>query len=105
MNSQTMRALVIKQPGAASIESVPRPQDDHQKILLRVRMVGLCGSDLNSFRGKNPMVQFPRIPGHEIAATIVEGISSFPALAAGVNVTMSPYTNCGKCASCLRGRL
>ena len=50
------------------------------------------------------MVRFPRIPGHEIAATIVEGISSFPAFVAGVNVTMSPYTNCDKCASCLRGR-
>jgi threonine dehydrogenase-like Zn-dependent dehydrogenase len=104
MNSETMRALIIKQPGAASIESVPQPEVDHRKILLRVRMVGLCGSDLNSFRGKNPMVQFPRIPGHEIAATIVEGTSSFSALAAGVNVTMSPYTNCGKCASCVRGR-
>ncbi len=104
MNSQTMRALIIKQPGAASIESVPQPDVDHGKILLRVRMVGLCGSDLNSFRGKNPMVQFPRIPGHEIAATIVEGTSSFPGLAAGVNVTMSPYTNCGKCSSCLRCR-
>jgi len=99
-----MRALIIKQPGAASIESVPRPEVDHGRILLRVRMVGLCGSDLNSFCGKNPMVQFPRIPGHEVAATIVEGTSSFPALVAGVNVTMSPYTNCGKCASCLRGR-
>jgi threonine dehydrogenase-like Zn-dependent dehydrogenase len=104
MNPKTMRALVIKAPGAAFIEHVPQPQPEHGKILLRVRMVGLCGSDLNSFRGKNPMVQFPRIPGHEIAATIVEGASSFPGLAAGVNVTMSPYTNCGKCASCLRGR-
>jgi 2-desacetyl-2-hydroxyethyl bacteriochlorophyllide A dehydrogenase len=104
MNSQTMRALIIKQPGQASIESVPRPQVEPGKVLLRVRMVGLCGSDLNSFRGKNPMVQFPRIPGHEIAATIVEGNSSFPALAPGVNVAMSPYTSCGKCASCLRGR-
>jgi threonine dehydrogenase-like Zn-dependent dehydrogenase len=104
MNSQTMRALIIKQPGTASIESVPQPQVEYGKVLLRVRMVGLCGSDLNSFLGKNPMVRFPRIPGHEIAATIVEGSSSFPALAAGVNVTMSPYTNCRKCASCLRGR-
>jgi threonine dehydrogenase-like Zn-dependent dehydrogenase len=104
MNLKTMRALMIKAPGAASIEHVPQPHPRHGKILLRVRMVGLCGSDLNSFRGKNPMVRFPRIPGHEIAATIVEGTSSFPSLAAGVNVTMSPYTNCGKCASCLRGR-
>jgi threonine dehydrogenase-like Zn-dependent dehydrogenase len=104
MNSKTMKALIIKEPGKAFIESVPQPQIEHGKVLLRVRMVGLCGSDLNSFRGKNPMVQFPRIPGHEIAATIVEGSSSFPALATGVNVTMSPYTNCGKCASCLRNR-
>jgi threonine dehydrogenase-like Zn-dependent dehydrogenase len=104
MNPKTMRALVIKEPGTVSIEQVQQPRPDHGEILLRVRMVGLCGSDLNSFRGKNPMVRFPRIPGHEIAATIVEGTSSFPALAAGVNVTMSPYTNCGKCASCLRGR-
>jgi threonine dehydrogenase-like Zn-dependent dehydrogenase len=99
-----MRALIIKQPGEAFIESVPQPQVEPGKVLLRVRMVGLCGSDLNSFRGKNPMVQFPRIPGHEIAATIVEGTSSLPGLTAGVNVTMSPYTNCGKCPSCLRGR-
>jgi len=104
MNPKTMRALVIKEPGTVSIEQVQQPRPDHGEILLRVRMVGLCGGDLNSFRGKNPMVRFPRIPGHEIAATIVEGTSSFPALAAGVNVTMSPYTNCGKCASCLRGR-
>jgi threonine dehydrogenase-like Zn-dependent dehydrogenase len=104
MNPKSMRALMIKAPGAASIEQVPQPQPEHAKILLRVRMVGLCGSDLNSFRGKNPMVQFPRIPGHEIAATIVEGTSSFPGLATGANVTMSPYTSCGKCASCQRGR-
>jgi threonine dehydrogenase-like Zn-dependent dehydrogenase len=61
MNPKTMRALMIKRPRAASIEHVPQPQSEHGKILLRVLMVGLCGSDLNSFRGKNPMVQFPRI--------------------------------------------
>ena len=67
-------------------------------------MVGFCGSDLNSFRGKNPMVSFPRIPGHEVSATILEGSPSHPGLSAGTNVTLSPYTNCGACASCLRGR-
>jgi threonine dehydrogenase-like Zn-dependent dehydrogenase len=99
-----MRALVIRKPGEAAIESVAEPKLDAGKVLLRVRMVGLCGSDLNSYRGRNPMVQFPRIPGHEIAATIVEGSTSLPGLAAGVDVTMSPYTSCGNCASCRRGR-
>jgi threonine dehydrogenase-like Zn-dependent dehydrogenase len=99
-----MRALVIKKPGEAAIETVPEPQLDPAKVLLRVRMVGLCGSDLNSYRGRNPMVQFPRIPGHEIAATIVEGSSSWSGFGPGVDVTVSPYTNCGQCSSCLRGR-
>lgn len=96
-----MKALVIKKPGEAAVESVPEPIVNGEMLLLKVRMIGLCGSDLNSFRGKNPMVSFPRIPGHEVAATIVEGNS---VLAAGTDVTMSPYTNCGKCASCCRNR-
>lgn len=99
-----MRALIIRKPGDAAIEEVAEPKLAPEDVLLRVRMVGLCGSDLNSYRGRNPMVQFPRIPGHEIAATIVEGNCSSLGLAPGTAVTMSPYTNCGKCASCLRGR-
>ncbi len=99
-----IKAVMLKQPGEAVLASVvePRPQAGH--LLLQVRMVGLCGSDLNSFRGKNPMVTFPRIPGHEVAATIVQGSKDDPALAAGINVTMSPYTSCGKCSSCRRNR-
>jgi 2-desacetyl-2-hydroxyethyl bacteriochlorophyllide A dehydrogenase len=99
-----MKALVFKGPGEAVIEEVAEPRRDPSQVLLRVRMVGLCGSDLNSYRGLNPMIRFPRIPGHEIAATIVESTSSAPELKAGTNVTMSPYTNCGRCASCRRGR-
>ena len=63
--------------------------------------MGLCGSDLNSFRGSNPLVTYPRVLGHEIAATVVEGSVTVPA---GTRVTVSPYTSCGVCASCRRGR-
>jgi threonine dehydrogenase-like Zn-dependent dehydrogenase len=99
-----MKALVIKEPGEAGIDSVPSPMQADGNLLLKVRMVGLCGTDLNSFRGKNPVVTYPRIPGHEVAATIVSPDKSNPALAEGVNVVLFPYTNCGKCASCRRGR-
>lgn len=99
-----MKALVIKEPGQAEIKCVPEPVATGSSLLLKVRMVGFCGSDLNSFRGKNPLVSFPRIPGHEVSATIVEGSRVNPALAAGVDVTLSPYTSCGKCASCRRRR-
>ena len=86
------------------MDVIPEPVASQERLLLKVRMIGLCGSDLNSFRGKNPLVTFPRIPGHEVAATIVVGSRENPALGAGVDVTMSPYTSCGKCASCLRNR-
>jgi D-arabinose 1-dehydrogenase-like Zn-dependent alcohol dehydrogenase len=88
-----MKALFIRQPGEASIGQVSEPQNSGEQLLLQVRMVGLCGSDLNSFRGKNPLVSFPRIPGHEVAATIVSGSKTDSRLATGVNVTMSPYTS------------
>lgn len=71
------------------------------ELLLKVRMVGFCGSDLNSFRGRNPMVTYPRILGHEVSATIVRGTGD---LSEGMNVALNPYTSCGTCASCRRGR-
>jgi len=99
-----MKALVMKKPGQAAIELVAEPAANQDALLVKVRMVGFCGSDLNTFRGKNPLVSYPRILGHEVSATIVEASRLDPNLAVGVNVTLSPYTNCGACASCRRGR-
>jgi len=96
-----MKALVLQKPGQASIEMVPDPVLTDGDLLLKVRIVGFCGSDLNSFRGLNPLISFPRILGHEVCATVVEGKSGF---AAGTDVALSPYTSCGNCASCRRGR-
>jgi len=54
-----MRALLLKQPGELVVEKVHDPVVNGKDILLKVRLVGLCGSDLNSYRGKNPMVTYP----------------------------------------------
>ena len=98
-----MKALVLEKPGQIAIQEVPEPVVTDQQILLKVRMVGFCGSDLNSFRGLNPLISFPRILGHEVCATVVQaGIDS--GLAVGTDVAVSPYTSCGQCASCRRGR-
>jgi threonine dehydrogenase-like Zn-dependent dehydrogenase len=97
----SVKALVLKKPGKASVETVPNPVAAPGELLLRVRMVGFCGSDLNSFRGRNPLITFPRILGHEVSATVIEGDNSLPA---GTDVALSPYTSCGRCPSCRRGR-
>src|SRR5580658_4949808 len=99
-----MKAFVMKEPGDVAIETVADAVATNDDVLLKVRMIGLCGTDLNSYRGKNPMVSFPRIPGHEVAATIAEPSKAHPDLAAGMDVTLSPYFGCGRCPACLRNR-
>lgn len=99
-----MRAIVLREPGSAELVNVPEPQPLKDEILLEVQRVGLCGSDLNSYRGLNPLVTYPRIPGHEIAATVAALNPRHPEWQPGTAVTVSPYTACGRCPSCLRGR-
>ena len=75
------------------------------EVLLEVKYVGYCGSDLNTYRGLNPLVRLPRVPGHEISGVIAEKGAGVPdAWRVGQAVTVSPYTNCGLCTSCLKGR-
>lgn len=100
-----MKAFVITEPGQSTIGDLTTPTPGDDEVLLQTRMVGFCGTDLNTFRGKNPLVSYPRIPGHEISATIIETGAGVPAhLRAGLDVTVSPYNPCGKCAACRRGR-
>jgi threonine dehydrogenase-like Zn-dependent dehydrogenase len=96
-----MRALTVTAPGHAEITEIPEPHPQEGELLLRVEVVGLCGTDLNSFRGRNPLIEYPRILGHEIGARVLVGNASIPA---GTHVAVSPYTHCGACPSCRRGR-
>ncbi|MBV8630367.1 MAG: zinc-binding alcohol dehydrogenase family protein, partial [Silvibacterium sp.] len=98
-----MKALVLKAPGEAAVEAVPDIVRNPDQVLLQVRSVGLCGTDLNSFRGKNPLITYPRILGHEIAATIVEGTSNADPVQKA-SVAVMPYSSCGKCPACRQSR-
>ena len=101
-----MKAIEIQAPGNVAVVDIEKPTAKSGEVLLKLDYVGFCGSDLNTYRGGNAMVTFPRIPGHEIGATIVETAADVPSqLKAGQVVTVNPYTNCGHCASCRRGRV
>ncbi|KAA1261125.1 putative zinc-type alcohol dehydrogenase-like protein YjmD [Rubripirellula obstinata] len=100
-----MKALQIDDPGSTSVVELDRPTPAPDEVLLKVQRVGLCGSDLSTFRGLNPLVSYPRIPGHEIGATIESIGSDVPdELRIGQNVLVLPYTACGTCAACRVGR-
>lgn len=100
-----MRAFYITEPGQSELRDLDEPRPGANEVLLKTRLIGFCGTDLSTFRGKNPLVSYPRIPGHEIAATVVETGSDVPGqIRSGLDVTVYPNTCCGACASCLRGR-
>ncbi len=102
-----MKAIQIKglqQIGVVEIENAPQPKAD--EVLIRLQYVGFCGSDLNTFLGRNGMAKENVIPGHEVGAVIEAVGDNVPGtLRAGMQVTVNPYTNCGHCASCRNGRV
>ena len=101
-----MKAVQITEAGKVQVADIVKPTLGAGEILLRIKYVGFCGSDLNTYLGRNPMVKMPVIPGHEVGAVIEEIGEGVPAgFEKGMNVTVNPYTNCGKCASCRNGRV
>jgi len=101
-----MKAFSIAEPGRATFRTVAEvPEPTPGEVLLRVRAVGFCGTDLSTYRGRNPLVSYPRTPGHEVAATVERGGDGVPeAIPAGTKVTVLPYTACGTCSACRQGR-
>jgi len=100
-----MKALYIDAPQKTALREIPEPVLNPGEALLRVRYVGLCGTDLNTFRGRNPLVTYPRILGHEISATVEKVTEGGPAwIRPGVDVALMPGLSCGDCPSCRAGR-
>ena len=100
-----MKALEIVTPGEMWVVDRERPVAGHEEVLLKIKHVGFCGSDLSTYMGKNPLVKYPRIPGHEISAVIEKVGQSVPdKFKIGQKVTVVPYTNCGQCSACKQKR-
>lgn len=100
-----MKALQITDIHKLEVIWLPVPQPAANEVLLRINYVGFCGSDLNTYRGRNALALKPVIPGHEISATIEKVGEEVPVtLHKGQSVTVDPYTACGTCPSCRRRR-
>ncbi len=98
-----MKAIVIGTPNKIEIKEIPMPEIKENEALLKVKCVGICGADVASYTGNQPFTTYPRIPGHEFSAEIVEIPENDKGLKVGDIVTCNPYFNCGECYSCERG--
>ncbi len=100
-----MRGLICPAPGALELtDTLPEPGAPPPGwALLQVEQVGICGTDYHIYEGKHPFLTYPRVMGHEIAATVLvpgDGVT----LAAGTAVIVNPYLSCGTCLACRNGK-
>lgn len=86
------------------LREIPKPEPGPGEVRVRLEVVGYCGSDLNTFRGQNPLVSYPRIPGHELGGTVDAVGAEVRDWHPGQPVLIIPYTSCGQCAACRQGR-
>jgi len=95
-----MKTVCLQSPGNILLQKAPYPHRKNDEILVKVRSVGICGSDIGAFLGTNPLVSYPRIIGHEAAGEIVAVPENEVELAVGDHVVLEPYIFCGKCYPC-----
>lgn len=98
-----MKVVYVEEPGKIEIREKEMPILKKGEALLKIKYCGICGADVATFTGNQPFTTYPRIPGHEFSAEIVEIEENDRGLKVGDIVTANPYFNCGHCYSCERG--
>jgi len=98
-----MKALVIRKPFDGGIEVVEDPKPGVGDVVVGVRACGVCGTDLHIFRGEEPRVKYPVVPGHEISGVVVDVGDGVSGLSVGDFVAVDPNIACGKCYYCRIG--
>lgn len=100
-----MKIVYIENPGKIALREAEIPVPQKGEALLKIKYCGICGSDTATYTGNQPFTTYPRIPGHEFSAEIVQIEENQFGLKVGMSVTANPYFNCGKCYSCKRGKV
>jgi 2-desacetyl-2-hydroxyethyl bacteriochlorophyllide A dehydrogenase len=98
-----MLTVICQTPGTLRAEERSRPVPAADEVLLRVKRVGVCGTDLHIFTGNQPYLDYPRVMGHELSG-VVEEAPAGSALRGGDSVFVMPYLSCGKCIACRKGK-
>jgi 2-desacetyl-2-hydroxyethyl bacteriochlorophyllide A dehydrogenase len=100
-----MKTIVLEQPGQLRAVETAQPGDlPAGHALVRVGVVGICGTDWHAYRGKQPFFSYPRVLGHELGVTVESVNDSSSDLRAGDQCVVEPYLNCGTCIACRRGK-
>lgn len=99
-----MKQLVCVEPGQFAMLDVERPILKADGAIVRIKRIGVCGTDYHAFNGQQPFFTYPRVLGHELSGEVVELASDEQGLRIGDKVAIVPYMNCGQCRTCEQGK-
>jgi len=99
-----MKAVYLEAPGKVFIKEVEEAKCSFGFAMIKVKAIGICGSDVSAYKGTSPLVTYPRIIGHEVVGEIVEVNSCDRNFQVGDRVILEPYVYCGSCYPCSVGR-
>jgi 2-desacetyl-2-hydroxyethyl bacteriochlorophyllide A dehydrogenase len=99
-----MIGIALEKPGQFIAVDGPPPAPAPGDALVRVHRIGICGTDLHAFAGRQPFFSYPRILGHELGVEVIDPGSDPNGLKAGDRCSVEPYLNCGRCIACRAGR-
>ena len=99
-----MKTLVCTEPGNLAYEEREKPELKPGYALLKIKRIGICGTDLHAFEGTQPFFTYPRVLGHELAGELIAANDAPPGFEPGQAVTFIPYFNCQACIACRMGK-
>ncbi len=98
-----LQAVMIK-PGIIEFRDVPLPEINAGEVLIEMKRIGVCGSDIHVYHGKHPYTSYPVVQGHEVSGVIVKLGANVTGFQPGDKVTIQPQVFCGRCYSCRHGK-
>ncbi|HEX8413312.1 MAG TPA: zinc-binding alcohol dehydrogenase family protein [Sphingomicrobium sp.] len=98
-----MDVVVCAEPGELRLEQRPKPERAEGEVLVRIRRIGVCGTDMHIYCGNQPFLSYPRVMGHELAGEVAEAPAG-SGLHPGDPVYIIPYIACGTCVACRKGK-
>lgn len=98
-----MKQIICNQPGQLELRNVEKPLLKPGEAIIKLKRIGICGTDLHAYEGTQPYFDYPRVLGHELSGVIDE-VDESSDLKVGDKVAVIPYLNCGTCYTCKKGK-
>jgi 2-desacetyl-2-hydroxyethyl bacteriochlorophyllide A dehydrogenase len=99
-----MNQIVLQNPGKFELTEAAEPRQGPGEALVRVHRLGVCGTDIHAFHGRQPFFSYPRVVGHELGLEVIDPGDRPNGLRPGDRCSLEPYFNCGSCIACRRGK-